>query len=301
MPYVTVFEVTDKPFQWWFAASGLAIVAFGVVMFLATRKHAASRFRRAFFLLFFASGLSWSVGAFTSTYPEYRQCLAAYRSGHCSLVEGEVEHFQPAPYDNRQDECFTVQGVQFRYAGNEIQPGFSQTASHGGPIREGLPVRVAYYRGRILRLEVRADRLASAAERAAYSTAARERSEEAEENDPINDRGELAIGFGGVIFGLFLTADWRHFIRYWLRRPPPYSRNVERGFQTLFALGFCASVYLLVHKVLSKQRSPLDYLQAALIGLVMAGVLLCMDRVYQWQWKRQDERAAGQPDRAGNR
>lgn len=35
-----------------------------------------------------------------------------------------------------------------------IQLGFNQIASHGGPIRAGLPLRVTYYDGQILRLEI---------------------------------------------------------------------------------------------------------------------------------------------------
>ena len=90
----------------------------------------------------------------TTTLREYVGLHHAYRSGHYSVVEGEVEHFRPMPYDGHQDECFSVKHTTFCYSDFEPTAGFNNTASHGGPIWAGLPVRVAYVDGHIIRLEV---------------------------------------------------------------------------------------------------------------------------------------------------
>jgi hypothetical protein len=47
-----------------------------------------------------------------------------------------------------------VHGVRFQYSDYVITAGFNNTSSHGGPIREGLPVRIWYLDGEILRLDI---------------------------------------------------------------------------------------------------------------------------------------------------
>ncbi|MBV9128726.1 MAG: hypothetical protein JO117_11650 [Verrucomicrobia bacterium] len=58
------------------------------------------------------------------------------------------------PYTGHQMEWFVVDGRRFEYSDYVIVPGFNNTASHGGPIRQGLQVRVHYVGNNIARLEV---------------------------------------------------------------------------------------------------------------------------------------------------
>ena len=157
MPYTTVFEITQKPFQWWFSAAGLAAIPIGIIMIQIAKKWPSQRRARmtGYFMVVFGS--LWSAGAFLWTYSQYTKCVKAYRTQNYEIVEGSVEDFAPMPYQGHQDECFSVQSKRFCYSDYEIQPGFNRSASHGGPIRTGLPVRIAYYSGQILRLEIRSD------------------------------------------------------------------------------------------------------------------------------------------------
>lgn len=70
------------------------------------------------------------------------------------VVEGVVEKFVPMPHAGRSHESFWVNGVRFSYSDYEITPAFNNTASHGGPIYEGLPIRISYVGNKILKLEV---------------------------------------------------------------------------------------------------------------------------------------------------
>ena len=73
-------------------------------------------------------------------------------------MEGVVHDFHPMSPTGHDEECFSVNAVRFCYSGWEMAPtGFNEDAAHGGPIREGLPVRIAYSDGHILRLEIRQD------------------------------------------------------------------------------------------------------------------------------------------------
>ncbi len=84
--------------------------------------------------------------------------LHAYRTGAYQVVQGTVVHFDPMSFEGHKVECFSAQDKRFCYSDYLIAPGFRNAASHGGPIREGLPVRIAYTtasgRNVILRLEV---------------------------------------------------------------------------------------------------------------------------------------------------
>jgi len=60
------------------------------------------------------------------------------------VVVGRVENFTPAPAEGHQDETFTVAGVRFAYSDYVITGGFNQSQSHGGPMRDGLLVRIHY-------------------------------------------------------------------------------------------------------------------------------------------------------------
>ncbi|WP_430913638.1 hypothetical protein [Methylobacterium sp. sgz302541] len=79
---------------------------------------------------------------------------AAVTSNRCRTVEGRVAHFHPMPYAGHDKERFEVNGVPFAYSDYLISGGFNTSASHGGPIREGLPVRICHLDGLIVRLEI---------------------------------------------------------------------------------------------------------------------------------------------------
>ena len=74
----------------------------------------------------------------------YHEHLSALRAGNYSVVEGVVESFHPMPYEGHSYESFRVRGIRFTYSDYTITPCFNNTASHGGPIREGIRVRVVY-------------------------------------------------------------------------------------------------------------------------------------------------------------
>jgi hypothetical protein len=102
--------------------------------------------------------LMWFAIGFPATRHVIREeatCKMWARSGQFSVVEGRVSNFRPMPYTGHAAESFTVNGLLFSYSDfDKSKCGFRNTASHGGPIREGLQVRIAAHAGRILKLEV---------------------------------------------------------------------------------------------------------------------------------------------------
>jgi hypothetical protein len=113
------------------------------MIWLGRRKHwPLSRRFVSYCMVVFAC--IWSAFVFSKTYGEYASLRSDYRKGRFSVVEGKITNFHPMPYEGHQEECFSVLTETFCYSDYVITGGFNNTASHGGPIREGLPVRVSY-------------------------------------------------------------------------------------------------------------------------------------------------------------
>ena len=161
-----VFDASQKGPDLWFPAFGLIFVVIGVGL-LAGRSvpriarvlpRAPGVFARVFPVFFLGFAVLWTtlstVGVLVSWYSTQTQI----RNG-APVVEGAVANFHPMPAAGHEDEHFTVQGVYFAYSDYSVTSGFNNTSSHGGPMREGLYVRIHYTRSvtgeTITKLEVR--------------------------------------------------------------------------------------------------------------------------------------------------
>jgi hypothetical protein len=191
------------------------------------------------------------------------------------------------PYEGHQDECFSVQAQTFCYSDYEVTAGFNNATSHGGPIREGLPVRVSYIGNTIVRLEVRSDALPSAAERTESAKAAEKDWQQREEKDPVIDR--MTLGFAAA--AVFLTVWWnlqpQRFMRFWLK--PPYKPLTVILFRIFFAANLIGAVSYLIGQVNRQQRSTSQYLAAAEIAAAWITVIWVMITVMLWFARRRDQ------------
>lgn len=91
--------------------------------------------------------------AFVAHYIHFLQLYKQMKSGSASIVAGRVEHFVPMPSGGHSMESFSVNGHFFSYSDYQMTCAFNNTSSHGGPIRDGLLVRITYIDNNILRLE----------------------------------------------------------------------------------------------------------------------------------------------------
>ena len=152
--YRTYFDVATHGPAWWFPATGLAFIAIGVVMFVLVRANAgrffprvfirAPRYYRIFTIVWLGFSIVWTTLASAGVFGDYVMTWLNERQGNVAVVEGPVEDFHPMPASGHDLESFTVSGVHFAYSDYVVTAGFNQTSSHGGPIREGLLVRISY-------------------------------------------------------------------------------------------------------------------------------------------------------------
>ena len=150
MEYDVVFEIAKvgimESIPIMLFSTLLMVVGIGIIKF----------FEKFFGYLFFGFAVLWTlvvglkISSAQSLIKEY------YGNGNFEVVEGFVENFKPMPSDGGKQESFTVNGIRFKYADYVKTPGFNNAASRGGPIREGLQVKISYIDNTILKLEVAA-------------------------------------------------------------------------------------------------------------------------------------------------
>jgi uncharacterized protein YqgC (DUF456 family) len=164
MSYVTVFDVADAGYKSAsFPAFGLIFVVLGIFLVIFRRHlprwNTRSRVARIIFPYgFLCFAALWTAVTFVATYSDYRQASQARAANTAQVVEGLVTNFVPMPVTGHAVESFCVSAACFNYSDFAVTAGFNRTSSHGGPIREGLPVRITYLGNTILKLEVGQDR-----------------------------------------------------------------------------------------------------------------------------------------------
>jgi len=153
MTYRTVFDVAQNQFHWAYPSFGLLFLAVGLILVAVVSRWSKRLAPRVMGWLMIAFALGWTAVALYSTHESYREYVRALVSGKAIIREGTVEQFQPSAYEG-MDECFQVKDAKFCYSDDSAGPEFHRTGAHGGPIHQGLPVRVTAYHGAILRLEI---------------------------------------------------------------------------------------------------------------------------------------------------
>ena len=160
MDYITVFDASDAPLKGiGFVIPGLVVSLVGAVLVFRPKFVAAIGFVRAakspifnWLVLLFA--IAWTVVVGGVTISRSLAASEAVNEGNCETIEGRVENFHPMPKEGHDTERFEVAGMSFSYSDYIMSSGFNNSASHGGPIRQDLQVRICHQSGVILRLAI---------------------------------------------------------------------------------------------------------------------------------------------------
>lgn len=157
--YRVIYEVNDSlPGIQTFPFPMLILVVVSIVLMKFPEILAKNRSRESAIKL----ARVWLTGSLSlvfltlviSIYTE-KHVVDAYLEGKYKVVEGRVEQFNPMSYSGHGKESFIVDHVRFEYSQNIVKPGFRKTRTRGGPIRDGLNVRISYMGGMILKLEIK--------------------------------------------------------------------------------------------------------------------------------------------------
>ena len=292
--YVTVYQISKASTDWAFAFAGAIPLIVGIVIIIGKRRFKWKQ--PHWFMPIFACGFGiiWLCTAGISVLHEDSQALTAYRQGDYQIVEGNVTDFHPMPYEGHQDECFSVEDKRFCYSDYTIGPGFKNTASHGGPIRSGLPVRIAYFGDAILRLEIPKDQVLSSAEFAATHNSAQQEWQKRTENDPLTQRMNIAFRFTALCWVLWWNLQWKRAIRFWVR--PPNRLWVQHIFRAFFALSLLGTLTQLLLQLRAHPLGRQDVGPTIGITAIMCVVVALMSASVLWMAQRRDRKFEARTD-----
>jgi hypothetical protein len=156
MEYVTIFDVSQSGYKyWWFDLATMLLISVFIYFYVKNRKSPSGNFERAAYWLFPALLVFLAIIPMHLDHYFLKQALL---EGRCEMEEGPVTGFVPQTANlGSKSEKFEVNGTRFRYSYNEFTSGFNQTWVFGGPIRDGLKVRIFYLpnnQNKIAKLEV---------------------------------------------------------------------------------------------------------------------------------------------------
>jgi len=156
--YHTAFTVLQKsvPWQEYLIVPVIVVIGTAIAIVAVVRRKAHLFVILAIYAIFLLMALYLFSGP--GVRDMYARARNAYTRGEYSVVEGTVTNFHPMPYSGHELETFSVNGIRFSYSDYVLIPCFNNTASHGGPIRDGLHVRLAYSGDCILKLEIAENR-----------------------------------------------------------------------------------------------------------------------------------------------
>lgn len=101
-------------------------------------------------LLFAAAFILWQINWIRMDRAGWERSRREYLAGEYEVVEGAVTNFEPETRGSF--ESFSVNGHRYTYSSRMW--GFHQSNMIGGPMREGLHVRIRDMGGRIAKLEI---------------------------------------------------------------------------------------------------------------------------------------------------
>jgi len=160
--YRVVYDIAQAGYNGWtslgvlfaFVLVGLLEVFFPRIWETIPCQWQFNRPRKVIRYGFLYLSLAIFVLTFAATYGQFASVKKQYSEGKASVVEGRVTKFIPGTNSRGSAyENFCVQDKCFEYSDYSSNAGFNTMAINGGPIQEGLQVRVTYIGDTIVKLE----------------------------------------------------------------------------------------------------------------------------------------------------
>jgi hypothetical protein len=156
-----LFDVRTAEFSSWIAFGPMVVLVAALVVELIRRRaelrtifRVPTNPRMAVYLLAAVVLASMAGGLFRGYAEEQNEFVRVLDANQARTVEGVILNYTPQQWTGRPLEKFRVDTSLFSFDGFGASPAYHQRLRSGGPLREGMRVRVFEHRGNILRIEV---------------------------------------------------------------------------------------------------------------------------------------------------
>lgn len=147
---VVLYDVARTSYvEWRELLTSIVIVILGALVVL--REERRYRFGGIFLI---AIGLSFLVLGTGASAIQHRDLVMRLRSGKYENVEGAITDFSPGSFDGHVQERFTVAGHRYTFSSAKSMAGYHDVQGAGGPLGDGVRVRIADVNGMIARFEL---------------------------------------------------------------------------------------------------------------------------------------------------
>ncbi|HEY2353099.1 MAG TPA: hypothetical protein VGH83_11345, partial [Candidatus Acidoferrum sp.] len=138
-----LFDLRNKAYDWKVWQVAILFAGGPILVWLGRKTTSRLSVPKIGYILCAASLLfaAFEVGNY---FADRHKAVRLLNSGSAAIVEGVVTNFRPMPPEGHQLESFEIASQTFSYSDYVLTPCFNKTASHGGPIRQGLELRIWY-------------------------------------------------------------------------------------------------------------------------------------------------------------
>ena len=145
MDYQTVYDIGTDRFDWWWWLLGIIVGYAGLLFALLVFRRAQPKVRLLAgigFLLVSMVGMNFLM----DSHFLQRRALSEVAAGKARTVEGTIANFEPdtGGQGGTAIDTFRIGDEGFSYSNSIHRAGFKQTRMNGGPLREGMTVRITY-------------------------------------------------------------------------------------------------------------------------------------------------------------
>lgn len=149
--YETIFNIMDKKFTYWpTVIRNISFLSLAFIFFYVFRKK--STFLKFFAYSFLIVSILISISPIIH-YLDYRNLRNAYIKNEAEVIEGTITNFIPMSKYGGGKETFELARHRIEFFSSS--KGFNHTSTFGGPLREGLYIRILFFNNNILKLEIK--------------------------------------------------------------------------------------------------------------------------------------------------
>lgn len=152
MGYEVIYDIGTTFFKgWWVLLAGIVVSIIWATLAIVVRFNGSPRelgFRRIMHWVGLFTTVIVTVVLFLSAYIPYRWVQEQISRRNYFVAIGPVQNLKPGELGKGEVsvESFTVDGHYFSYTDSLLEPGFHQTQGEGGPMRNGIVVKITYVR-----------------------------------------------------------------------------------------------------------------------------------------------------------